>query len=29
VTVAEIQDVMLKRLPSEWIKDFLKKKALA
>lgn len=29
ITVAEIQDVMLKRLPSEWIKDFLKKKALA
>ena len=29
VTVAEIQQVMLKRLPSEWIKDFLKKKALA
>lgn len=29
VTVAEIQDVMLKRLPSEWIKDFLKKKASA
>lgn len=29
VTVAEIQEVMLKRLPSEWVKDFLKKKALA
>lgn len=29
VTVAEIQEVMLKRLPIEWIKDFLKKKALA
>jgi hypothetical protein len=29
VTIAEIQDVMLKRLPSEWIKDFIKKKALA
>jgi hypothetical protein len=29
ITVAEIQEVMLKRLPSEWIKDFLKKKAVA
>lgn len=29
VTVAEIQSVMLKRLPTEWIKDFLKKKAVA
>ena len=29
VTVAEIQEVMVKRLPSEYIKDFLKKKVLA
>lgn len=29
VTVGEIQQVMLKRLPLEWVKEFLKKKALA
>lgn len=28
VTVAEVQEIMLKRLPSEWIKDFVKKKPL-
>lgn len=26
VTVAEVESVMLKQLPSEWIKDFVKKK---